>query len=82
MKVLRLSALRTGRLYLQEVFLVLISVRSGVDGVMSMKHSKDISDNRPRDLTGLAQCLNQLCLSVPSFLQNAVSLNHYSGMIL
>jgi hypothetical protein len=67
MKVLRLSALRTGCLYLQEVFLVLISFRRGVNGIMSMKHSKDAIENRTRDLTGLAQCLNQLCHSVPSF---------------
>ena len=32
---------------------------------MSMKNSNDTIGNRTRDLPALAQCLNQLCHSVP-----------------
>jgi hypothetical protein len=74
-KVVRLSASRTGRLYPQEMFLVLIFTRAWVDpraavrseGNMSLKHPVTPPAIDPGTVRLVAQCLNHYATLGPTF---------------
>ena len=72
MKVVRLSALRTGCFYPQEVFLVLISVRSWDDprATVRPENSSDTIGNRNRDLPTCSAVPQPIALRHAPFLLN------------
>jgi hypothetical protein len=74
MKVIRLSALRTGRLYSEEIFLVLISIRGWVDPRATVRPKIPLTPMEIDTATFrfVAQCLSHCATARPLELQDII----------
>jgi hypothetical protein len=79
MKVVRLSALRTGRLYPQEIFLVLIYVRGRVDP-RAIVRPEELSKKNYCDTIGNRSLDVPVCSAVPQPLRHRVPHYNYENL--